>query len=236
MKDDEIDAATRAIVQRTQERYEKYRRRTIADTDRLFTGVFVVEWIIAVVLSLIVSPYAWEGRVRAVHYHVWVALLLGGAIVSLPLYLTTRHRGQLLTRHVVAAAQALMVALVIHLSGGRIETHFAVFCSLAALAFYLDPWVLLTAAVFVAGDHFVRGLVWPESVYGISNPEWWRFGEHAGWVVVCVGSLVYMTRRHLRDWLAAAEEGGLIEALAEGEWRKQSVLDRAAASKAGSDG
>ena len=33
-------------------------------------------------------------------------------------------------------------------------------------------------------------------------------------------------RRQIRDWLGFAEEGGLIEALAESEWRAQSVLDR----------
>jgi len=37
-----------------------------------------------------------------------------------------------------------MSALLIHLSGGRIETHFHVFGSLAFLAFYLDWPVLIT--------------------------------------------------------------------------------------------
>ncbi|MEK7317214.1 MAG: ATP-binding protein, partial [Candidatus Eisenbacteria bacterium] len=37
--------------------------------------------------------------------------------------------------------------------------------------------------VVAASDHLVRGLVWPESVYGITNPEWWRFLEHAFWVL-----------------------------------------------------
>src|SRR5678810_641409 len=72
---------------------------------------------------------------------------------------------------------------LIHLTGGRIETHFHVFGSLAFLAFYRDWTVLLTASRSVAADHLLRCLLWPESVYGISNPEWWRFLEHAFWVV-----------------------------------------------------
>ena len=70
----------------------------------------------------------------------------------------------------------LWSALLIHLSGGRIETHFHVFGSLGFLAAYRDWPVLITTTVVVAADHLIRGLVWPESVYGIVNPEWWRAG------------------------------------------------------------
>jgi hypothetical protein len=72
-----------------------------------------------------------------------------------------------LTRHTIAVAQALTSALWIHLSGGRIETHFHVFGSLAFLAFYRDWRVLVTSSVVVAADHLVRGMYWPQSVYGI---------------------------------------------------------------------
>jgi hypothetical protein len=129
---------------------------------------------------------------------------------------------------VVAVAQMLFSALLIHLSGGRIETHFHVFGSLAFLAFYLDWGVLVTATVTIALDHFLRGIFWPESVYGIINPEWWRFLEHAFWVVFCAGFLIASCMRQIRDWLGFAEEGGMLEALAESEWRKQSVLERSA--------
>lgn len=223
---DYMDAATASIVQRTKERYDRYRRRSVADTDRLFARLLVGQWVLGIVVALVVSPTAWSGSTQSVHLHVWIALLLGGAIVSAPVFLATRRTGEVITRHAVAAGQMLMSALFVHLSGGRIETHFHVFCSLAVLAFYLDPLVLLTAAVVVATEHFVRGMLWPESIYGIVNPEWWRFAEHAMWVVACVGSLTYSSRRHLREWLRAAEEGGLIEAMAESEWRKRSVLDR----------
>jgi signal transduction histidine kinase len=86
------------------------------------------------------------------------------------------------TRHVVAVSQMLWSALLIHLTGGRIETHFHVFGSLAFLAFYRDWKVLIPATLVVVGDHFLRGLYWPESVYGTANPESWRFLEHAFWV------------------------------------------------------
>ena len=51
----------------------------------------------------------------------------------------------------------LMGALLIHLTGGRIETHFHVFGSLAFLAFYRDWRVLVPATIVVALDHMLRG-------------------------------------------------------------------------------
>ncbi|HZS35944.1 MAG TPA: hypothetical protein VFF06_03920 [Polyangia bacterium] len=232
--EEHVSAATSAIVKRTHDRFERYRRRTVESTDRLFARLLVAQWLIGILVALTFSPYGWSGRVKVVHQHVWIAVLLGGAIISLPLALVARQPGKPLTRHVIACAQMLFSALLIHLSGGRIETHFHVFGSFALLAFYLDWTVMLTAATTIALDHFIRGLVWPESVYGIINPEWWRFLEHAFWVVLCVGFTMVSCRRHLKEWLAAAEEGGLIEAMAESEWREHSVLDRQSADIAAS--
>src|SRR5712692_3106905 len=77
----------------------------------------------------------------------------------------------------------LMSALLIYLTGGRIETHFHVFGSLAFLAFYRDWRVLVPATIVIAADHFLRGLFWPQSVYGELSASQWRWLEHAGWVL-----------------------------------------------------
>jgi two-component system, NtrC family, sensor histidine kinase HydH len=162
-----------------EERYGAVLRRT----DRLFAGLLIAEWLGGIGLALFLSPYAWSGKERSVHVHVLAALLLGGIITSFPVALAWLQPGRQSTRYVIASGQMLWSALLIHLTGGRIETHFHVFGSLAILAFYRDVKVLVPATTVVIVDHFVRGLYWPESVYGISNPEWWRFLEHAGWVV-----------------------------------------------------
>ena len=77
-----------------------------------------------------------------------------------------------------------MGALLIHLTGGRIETHFHVFGSLAFLAFYRDWRVLVPATIVVALDHLLRGIFWPQSVYGVLVASEWRWLEHAAWVRV----------------------------------------------------
>jgi signal transduction histidine kinase len=163
-----------------------YREYTLANrrkTSHVFAALMVGQWLFGIAIALFWSPYGWAGKVQTVHIHVWTAVLLGGLLCSLPLYLALRHPEAEATPFVLAAAQMLWSALLIHLSGGRIETHFHVFGSLAFVAFYRDWRLLIPATVVVAGDHLLRGILWPESVYGIANPEWWRFVEHALWVV-----------------------------------------------------
>jgi PAS domain S-box-containing protein len=173
-------------------------------TDRMFAFLMVGQWLFGIVLALAFSRYTWEGKVYSTHVHVYSALFLGGAISSLPLLLIWLKPGAPITRYTVAAAQMLWSALLIHLTGGRIETHFHVFGSLAFLAVYRDIRVLAPATIVVAADHFLRGILWPESVYGIVNPEWWRFLEHAFWVAFENVFLIMSIRDSRRGSLAIA--------------------------------
>jgi signal transduction histidine kinase len=166
-------------VRRYQESIEKIYRRT----DRMFVGLLSAEWLFGILCAAIISPRTWSGTMSQVHLHVWAALIMGGLIISAPVYLGIFHPGKILTRHLIAIAQVLMSALLIHLTGGRIETHFHVFGSLAFLSFYRDWRVVASATVVVALDHMLRGFFWPESVYGVMAIQPWRWLEHAGWVL-----------------------------------------------------
>ena len=64
--------------------------------------------------------------------------------------------------------QVLFSALLIDVTGGRIETHFHVFVSLAFLSAYKDWTVLIPATVIVVLDHLLRGIYLPQSVYGVA--------------------------------------------------------------------
>jgi two-component system, sensor histidine kinase and response regulator len=161
-----------------QSRQANYRR-----VDRWFAGLMCFQWVAGIVAALVISPRAWEGSVSHVHLHVWAAVVLGGVITIFPVALALLRPGELSTRYTISVAQMLMSALLIHLTGGRIETHFHVFGSLAFLAFYRDWRVFVPATIVVAVDHFVRGVFWPQSVFGILAPSPWRWVEHAGWVV-----------------------------------------------------
>lgn len=180
-------------------------------TDHLFSRLMIVQWLAGIAAALWISPLTWIGVSSQVHVHVWAAVLLGGAISGFPAWLAWRYPGQVVTRHVIAVAQMLTSALLIHLTGGRIETHFHVFGSLAFIAFYRDWRVLLTATVVVAADHLVRGMLWPQSVFGVLTASHWRWLEHAGWVVFEDVILIVATRRMLREMHEMALRRAILE-------------------------
>ncbi|MEA2488836.1 MAG: two-component system, NtrC family, sensor histidine kinase HydH [Acidobacteriota bacterium] len=201
----------------------------LVKVDRMFSVLMIAQWIFAVLVALFFSPYAWSAKTRVIHTHVYVAVFMGGAIALLPIILAKYRAGSPLTRHVIAISQMLMSALLVHLSGGRIETHFHVFGSLAFLAFYLDWRVLITATVTVASEHFLRGVFWPESVYGITNPEWWRFLEHVFWVAFEDAVLIWGCVIGLRDMQTTAQQQAAVEQLTELEQLKTAALEMALA-------
>src|SRR4051812_18718370 len=100
-------------------------------TDRLFAGLMLFQWLAGVGAALWISPQTWAGPESRIHLHVLAAIYLGGVITALPVFLALTQPGSVLTRHVIALGQMLTSALLIDLTGGRIETHFHVFGSLA---------------------------------------------------------------------------------------------------------
>src|SRR6058998_2231400 len=171
------------IARRSAELFRAHRQRIYELTDRLFAGLMLFQWVAAIAAAYWVSPLTWAGAASRTHLHVWAAVFLGGACTLFPVGLAVGWPGRAFTRYAVASGQMLMSALLIHLSGGRIETHFHVFGSLAFLAFYRDWKVFVPATLLVAADHFLRGVYWPRSVYGMLAPSPWRWVEHAAWVI-----------------------------------------------------
>ena len=106
----------------------------------------------------------------------------------------------------------LMGALLIYLTGGRIETHFHVFGSLAFLALYRDWRVLVPATIVVALDHMLRGIIWPQSVYGVLVASQWRWLEHAAWVIFEDVVLVMSCHRSIVEMRDTAERTAALEA------------------------
>ena len=185
-------------------------------TDRIFAGLMALQWLAGVAAALWVSPKTWAGTASYTHPHIWAAVFLGGVISSLPIMLAVLRPGHATTRYTVAVGQMLMGALLIHLTGGRIETHFHVFGSLAFLSFYRDWRVLIPATIVVAADHFLRGVFWPQSVYGVLTASEWRWLEHAGWVAFEDTFLFIAIRHSIGEMLGIAERTAEIESLNEG--------------------
>jgi len=183
--------------------------------DRMFCYLLVAEWLGGIAAALWLSPRTWIGASSHIHWHVWAAVFFGGALAAFPVLLARLCPGQLITRQAIAIAQTLFSALLIHLTGGRIETHFHVFGSLAFLAFYRDWRVLFTATLVVAVDHLARGLFWPQSVFGVLSTSPWRWLEHAGWVLFEDTFLFISIRQSLVEMREVSRRRASLEALNE---------------------
>jgi signal transduction histidine kinase/DNA-binding response OmpR family regulator len=207
---------TEDITPRASELVTEHQNRIYTQTSRLFTILMLVQWVAGIAAALWISPRAWSGDTSSVHLHVWLAIFLGGAITSLPVFLTLVRPRDAFTRHTVAVCQMLMSSLLIHLSGGRIETHFHVFGSLAFLAFYRDWRVLVPATIVVAVDHAVRGIYFPQSVFGILTASPWRWVEHACWVIFEDVILVKMCLQGVQEMWEIARRQASIEAITRG--------------------
>lgn len=179
----QLNALDKRVVIKAQKIYKMQLDKTFHQCDVLFGGLLVTEWFAGILVALFWFPRTWNGTVSDTHLHVLLAIWLGLATISLPIFLIFKMPGKALTRHVLAAAQMIMTSFIIHLTGGRIETHFLVFASLAFLSFYRDWKVLVTASVLVLIDHVIRGIYYPLSIYGEATPQTWRFIEHGFWVL-----------------------------------------------------
>src|SRR5205807_2344335 len=206
------DTAARRIA----EIFNEHQQDICKRTDHMFAVLMALQWIAGIAAAYWISPLAWAGGTSRIHLHIWAALILGGAISSLPILLAVIQPGRVSTRYTIAVGQMLTGALLIHLTGGRIETHFHVFGSLAFLSFYRDWRVLVPATIIVALDHFLRGIFWPQSVYGVLTASEWRWVEHAGWVLFEDTFLLIAIKRSVSEMWGIAERTAEIERLNQG--------------------
>jgi two-component system, sensor histidine kinase and response regulator len=105
----------------------------------------------------------------------------------------------------------LFAALLIDITGGRIESHFQIFGVLALLAFYRDWRVLITASAVMAIHHGVFGVLAPHDIYGVDVIQPWRWMEHTGWVVVEDIFLIVSITQSLKEMQALAERQASLE-------------------------
>ncbi len=204
-----------AAGNRADEIFASLQENTYKRTDRLFGVLMVLQWVACIVLAFFVTPETWAGAESQTHLHVYAAIFFGAAISLVPAALAFLRPGKLYTRLAIATGQMLTSALLIHLTGGRIETHFHIFGSLGILAFYQDWRVLITATVVIALDHVLRGVLYPVSIFGVVTASEWRIVEHAWWAVFAVAFLVKGTLDALKEKREAARQQAEHEATSE---------------------
>jgi methyl-accepting chemotaxis protein len=167
--------------------------KTAVSIDKFFTYLLIGQWILGIVLSYVVTPKTYLG-VQGQSL-VWMAVLAGGFLTCIPVLFHVLKPGADFNRYLNIISQSLFSVLFIHLTGGRIETHFHVFASLALFAFYADNRVLFFGTFLAIADQLIRGIWFPESIFGSPDESGFRWVEHVSWLVFeATILLVYSSR------------------------------------------
>ena len=112
--------------------YREHRRRMAATTDRLYAGLLLVQWTVAIAAALCVAPrpdalangFGWA-RANTVGGHLAVAAC-GGALLAIgPGLLALRRPSRAVTRHSVAVGMRLLANLLVRRTGGVWATRSA---------------------------------------------------------------------------------------------------------------
>ncbi len=208
-----MEAENAFLKQRSEQLYRSARLALSRRTDHMFAVLLLLQWLAGIALAAWYSPHNWIGRRSNLEFELATAIGLGGILLAVPVFLIHRKPGQPVTRHVITASQMLFSTLLIHLSGGRFETHFHIFGSLAFLAFYRDWQVLATASAVVALDHSLRGIFWPQSIFGATATvgNAWRLVEYTGWVFLEDVFLIYACHQNNTVMRAVSERQAELE-------------------------
>ncbi|MCB9836740.1 MAG: hypothetical protein H6808_08465 [Phycisphaera sp.] len=181
-----IDVDSRAVV--------LYNERSVSlckQIDKMFACLMPLQFLAATLAAVFLAPSTWEGLGRDTNVHIATAIVVAGIATAIPTLMIWRMSGTRLTRNVIAISQVCFSILFIHLSGGRMESHFHIFGSLAFLSLYREWSVLILPTCVVAIDYVVRSVYWTGPVYGIESPTPWRIAEFVGWVLYEDVFLIY---------------------------------------------
>ncbi len=195
-------------------------------TDRLFFWILAAEWLAVILIVLRGSAGAGADEPTV---PVWAAFLVGGFIVTWPMYVAWTNPGERGNRRQIAIAQAFMACLLVHFSRGRYESQVAAVASFIFVALYRDIRTLLLATSILAVDYVLGTFFWSEALYGHRTVSDWAWARHIARLTVEDVSLIVAIYKSKQDLKRAAQRTAGIE-------RHQAVLEREVAERQRTEG
>lgn len=187
------------IELRAKELLSRRRYRNAAGIDNLLGYLLLGILIICGAVGLWVAPrYLVDGSATS----IWMSFLPGALLSAVTVWLVKSQPGKEVNRFLLAVSQVYLVALLGYYLGGRSETHFMLFVSVALLSVYRDWRVLVAALAASAVDHLVRGALAPSSIFGATeDPVWSTVGHLLGLTleVAFLGYTGIRLKREMRD-------------------------------------
>ena len=159
----------------------------------------------------------------------WAAFLVGGFIVTWPMYVAWTNPGERGNRRQIAIAQAFMACLLVHFSRGRYESQVAAVASFIFVALYRDARTLLLATGILAVDYVLGTFFWSEALYGHRTVSSWAWVRHIARLTVEDVSLIVAIYKSKQDLKRTAQRTAGIEG-------HQAVLEREVAERQRTEG
>jgi signal transduction histidine kinase len=210
---------------RAREIYKRTLHEIHERTDRLFFWILAAEWL-AVILIVLHGSRAGAGEDTV---PAWAAFLVGGFIVTWPMYVAWTNPGERGNRRQIAIAQAFMACLLVHFSRGRYESQVAAVASFIFVALYRDARTLLLATGILAVDYVLGTFFWSEALYGHRTVSSWAWVRHLSRLTVEDVSLIVAIYKSKQDLKRTAQRTAGIE-------RHQAVLEREVAERQRTEG
>ena len=163
---------------------------------------------------------------------VTLPLTVGGLLLAIDLVVAQVSRGGLISQWALPALGMAMVGLLIHCARGVAEAHFAVFAFLACTVVYRRWQAVLAGAATIAVHHLVFNYFqqWGWGPVCFTEPGLGKVIEHATYVVVEAGMLMYLAHRARSDFAAAREIADMADHLIAADGKVD--LESAIAAKA----
>lgn len=179
----------------------------IDKANKMFMAVLTCQFIFGLIIAFFTGTWS-------------LALILGGMILALPLFLLSTRPFDPITRHVVAIATQLATAVHIQQAQGLTEIHFEIFAMLAILVFYRD-WKIITSAVAVIAIHHILFFIlqaqsMPFYIFEDGHMYFYILMIHATFALLEGGVLMYMANDSHKEAEASVVIGATVsEILAE---------------------
>ena len=167
--------------------------------------------VLAAVGAVLVGTLVYAG----VYDNFLVGALLGGLLMAASMGVAWVSKGAQGSRLLLPVLGMAMVGLMIHVSRGHSEAHFAVFAFLACLTVYRRALPILMGAGAIAVHHlsFNQFQTWGWGPMCFSEPSFMRVVEHALFVVAETAVLLLLAARAKASFDAAEEIMGIADHL-----------------------
>lgn len=199
------------VSEREFEIFDGHMAEVRQETDRLFVWLLSFQWFTAILITVLLTPYTWVGSESSVHPHVYLTVFFGGFLSLFPIIKILKDPGKIENGYIVCISQLIYTILLVHITGGRVESHFHVFGSLTFLGCYRNKKIIYLGTVIVVADHILRGLYFPMSIYGVPESSLWRAIEHTAWIIFLDIFLLMAIRNKTKMFLLIAQRECALE-------------------------